>query len=71
MVCPHCSGEVIVEGKIYNQIDYVNPPVYFRPINSPFYAILNSNIKFPNSFFACSLCGFLWSKIDNKALKQP
>lgn len=70
MTCPQCNGEVIIEGKIYNQIDYFNPPAYFRPTNAPFYAILNSNIKFPNDFFACSLCGFIWSKLDSKALKQ-
>jgi len=71
MACPQCNGEVIIEGKVYNQIDYFNPPAYFRSTKAPFYAILNSNIKFPNIFFACSLCGFIWSKLDSKALKQP
>lgn len=70
MVCPECKGEVIIEGKIYNQVDYINPPVYFRPTNSPFYAILNSNVKFKNSFFVCSSCGFLWTKIYDKVLTR-
>jgi hypothetical protein len=70
MTCPHCNGEVIVEGKIYNQVDYFNPPAYFRPTNSPFYAILGSNIKLQNSFFACTLCGFVWSSIDKDALQK-
>lgn len=71
MACPQCNGEVIVEGKIYNQIDYFNPPAYFRPMYAPFYKILSSNIKFPNIFSACSLCGFIWSKLDAEAFKQP
>ena len=69
MECPQCKGEVIIEGKIYNQIDYFNPPTYFRPTSAPFYKILNSNIKLQNVFFACSLCGHIWSKIDIEALK--
>jgi hypothetical protein len=69
MACPQCRGEVIVEGKIYNQIDYFNPPAYFRPVSASFRAILFSNIKFQNIFFACSLCGLIWSKLDDKALK--
>ena len=70
MVCPQCKGEIITEGRIYNQVDYFNPPAYFRPTNSPFYAILNSNIKLANSFFACSLCGLMWTKIDKTLLRR-
>ena len=70
MGCPRCNGELIVEGKIYNQVDYMNPPAYFRPTDAPFYAILGSNIRLQNIFFACSLCGFMWSKIDEKLLQQ-
>lgn len=68
--CPQCHGEVTVEGKIYNQVDYVNPPAYFRPSSLPFFAIFNTNIKLQNSFFACSFCGFVWPKIDNQKLQQ-
>lgn len=70
MACPQCNGEIILEGRIYNQVDYINPPAYFRPIDSPFYAILNSNIKLQNTFFACSLCGLIWAKTDAKTFQQ-
>ncbi len=68
--CPHCHAEAIVPGKIYNQIDYVNPPSYFRPSSVAFYDIFNTNIRMENNFFACSFCGFLWSKIDNQKLQR-
>lgn len=68
--CSQCHGEAIVVGKIYNQIDYVNPPAYFRPSRLPFYAIFNTNVQLQNSFFACAFCGFIWSKIDNQKLQQ-
>jgi hypothetical protein len=68
--CPHCRSKAAVEGKIYNQIDYINPPAYFRPSSLPFYAIFNTNIQLLNSFFACSVCGFVWSKINNQELQR-
>jgi len=68
--CPQCHGKEMVEGKIYNQIDYINPPAYFRPSSLSFFAIFNTNIQLQNSFFACSFCGFIWSKIDNQKLQQ-
>ena len=68
--CPQCHNESMVKGKIYNLIDFVNPPAYFRPSSVPFYAIFNTNIKMDNNFFACSFCGVLWSKIDNQQLQQ-
>jgi len=67
--CPHCSGEAIIEGKVYNQIDYINPPAYFRP-KSAFYAIFGNNVGFENVFSACSACGFMWAKIDTQKLQQ-
>ena len=70
MACPQCKGEIITEGKIYNQVDYFNPSAYFRPLSSPFYAILNSNIKLNNYFSVCSLCGLVWSQIDKDLLPQ-
>lgn len=69
-VCPQCHSEAAIEGKVYNQIDYVNPPAYFRPNSLPFYAILTTNIKLQNSFFACPVCGFFWSKINNQDLQR-
>ena len=69
IACPQCHGEATVEGKIYNQIDYINPAAYFRPSSVPFYAILKTNVQLPNIFFACSFCGFLWSKINSQELQ--
>jgi len=68
--CPHCHAEGVIEGKIYNQVDYVNPPAYFRPNNVPFFSILTSNVSLANSFSACSFCGHIWSKIDNQKLQR-
>lgn len=68
--CPNCNAEAVIEGKVYNLIDYVNPPAYFRPTKVPFYAIFNTNIQFQNKFSACSFCGFIWSKLDNQSLQQ-
>ena len=70
MKCPQCHGETVVVGKIYNQIDYVNPPAYFRPSGVPFLAILVTNVQMENTFFACSFCGLIWAKIDNQQLQR-
>jgi len=48
----------------------VNPPAHFRPDNVPFYAILVSNVGLQNRFFACTFCGFLWSKVDGQKLQR-
>ncbi len=68
--CPQCHGEAIAEGKIYNLIDHVNPPAYFRPEGLPFFAIIGTNVRMENVFFACSFCGFVWSKIDTQELQR-
>lgn len=68
--CPHCHSKTGIEGKIYNQIDYINPPAYFRPSSLPFYAIFKTNIQLQNSFCACSVCGFVWSKINSQELQR-
>ncbi|MFC1646028.1 hypothetical protein ACFL2Y_02485 [Candidatus Omnitrophota bacterium] len=68
--CPQCKSEAVVEGKIYNQVDYINPPAHFRPNKIPFYAMFNANILMRNIFFACSSCGFIWSKLDSQALQR-
>ena len=70
MRCPQCDSEVIMEGKIYNQVDYINPPAYFRPSNLKFYEMFKSNFRIHNIFFVCSLCGFLWSRIDKRELER-
>ena len=70
MACPKCNGEVIIEGKIYNQVDYINPQAYFRPTNAPFYAMLSSNARVENLFSACMLCGLIWSSLNKDDLKQ-
>ena len=68
-------GAVVVhEGKIiargHNQIDYINPPAYFRPSSLPFYAVFKSNVQFQNNFYACSFCGLIWTIADNQELQQ-
>lgn len=68
--CPQCHSDAAMEGKIYNQIDYVNPPAYFRPNSVPFYAIFKTNVQLQNNFFACPFCGFVWSKINNQDLQR-
>lgn len=68
--CPQCHSEVSLEGKIYNQIDYVNPPAYFRLSSIPFFAIFNTNVPVANNFLACTFCGLIWSKIDNQQLQR-
>ena len=67
--CPNCQREAVIAGKVYNQIDYVNPPVYFKPANIPFYAIF-SCVQFENKFSACTFCGTVWSKLDNGQLQN-
>ncbi|MCM8787891.1 MAG: hypothetical protein NC935_07585 [Candidatus Omnitrophica bacterium] len=62
--CPQCSSHQVVEGKIYNQIDYVAPRAYFRPGGLKPFSFLGVNVRLENRFFACINCGFLWSKID-------
>jgi hypothetical protein len=68
--CPQCHNEATIVGKVYNQVDYVNPPVYFRPSAQPFYAIFFNNIQMENSFNACTFCGLIWSKIDTQRLQS-
>ena len=68
--CPQCHGVSTLEGKVYNQVDYVNPPAFFRPSNFPFYAIFSTNVEMENSFWACSSCGFMWSKVDSQQLQR-
>ena len=68
--CPQCQRDAGVEGKIYNQIDYINPEAFFRPKGLSFLSAFTSNIKMDNVFFTCLSCGFLWSKIDPKMLSK-
>lgn len=68
--CPQCHNEVKLEGKVYNQVDYVNPAAFFRPSSLPFYAIFTTNIPLQNKFFACSFCGLIWAKIDSETLQS-
>ncbi len=68
--CPHCHDSLVLEGKIYNQADYINPPAYFRPDKISLLKIFDSNIHLDNKFFACACCGFMWAKIDNQKLQR-
>ena len=70
MVCPDCKSEFIIEGMmVYNQIDYINPPAFFRNKGS-FYSFFKNNIRFENKFNACASCGFAWTKINVDKLQQ-
>lgn len=66
--CPQCHKENIVQGRIYNQPDYVDPKAYFRPDGLPFYAFFGTNVCLENSFCACTFCGFIWSKMNAERL---
>jgi hypothetical protein len=59
-----------VDGKIFNLIDHVCPPAYFRPNGLPFYAVLGTNVAMENHFHACLFCGFIWAKLDNQELQR-
>jgi len=62
--CLQCKNDMVVEGIILNQPDYVAPKAYFRPKGLPFYAVFGTNVPMENTFYSCKFCGFLWSKID-------
>lgn len=68
--CPQCHKDTIVEGKIYNQADYVDPKAYFRPNGLPFYAFFSTNIWVDNCFLACTYCGHVWAKLDTERLND-
>lgn len=67
--CPQCKSGNVIEGKIFNQADYVAPRACFRPGGLPFFASLVTNVWMENKFFACSVCGFIWAKADEKKLR--
>jgi len=66
--CPECQGNVIVDGRIYNQVDYINPPAYFMPNGYTYFSALKKTVPIVNNFSVCSFCGFIWSKIRDKDL---
>ena len=66
--CPNCKSDKIVEGKIFNQPDYVAPRAYFRPAGLRAFALLGVNIRIENRFFACSGCGFMWAKLNSSQM---
>jgi len=68
--CPHCQSEGVVEGRIFNQADYIAPRAFFRPNGFPFYAVFGTNVLMENNFFACPSCGFVWANLDADKLKQ-
>ncbi len=69
-ICPQCKSGSIAEGRIFNQADYIEPRACFRPNGLPFFASLVTNIWIKNKFFACSVCGFIWAKDDEKEVKE-
>lgn len=68
--CPQCQSEAVMSGKIYNQIDYINPPSYFKPDGFSVLAFFKTNVFLPNHFLACTCCGTIWSKIDAQQLQR-
>ena len=69
-ICPQCRSGSVLEGKIFNQADYIDPRACFRPNGLPFFASLVTNIWMKNKFFACSVCGFIWANDDEKEVKE-
>ncbi|MCK9615049.1 MAG: hypothetical protein M0R48_06060 [Candidatus Omnitrophica bacterium] len=70
IICPQCKSGSVVEGKIFNQADYIEPRACFRPNGLPFFASLVTNIWIKNKFFACSVCGFIWAKDNEKDVRE-
>ncbi len=70
IACPQCKSKKIVEGRVYNQPDYIAPRAYFRPNGLKFFAILGVNVRMENRFFSCLECGFVWAKIDPQQLRR-
>ena len=68
--CLQCEREAGIEGRIYNQLDYINPGAFFRPNGLSFINAFVSNVKMKNNFFVCLSCGFTWSRIDPQLLKK-
>lgn len=68
--CPRCQSGSVVEGRIFNQPDYIDPRAFFRPNGLPFFACIGTNVGMENKFFACSDCGFIWAKADEKKIKE-
>lgn len=66
--CPQCQLEKGVEGRIYNQIDYINPRAFFIPNGLSFLSAFYSSVKIENKFFTCLACGFIWSSVDPQLL---
>ena len=70
ITCPQCKSGSVVEGKIFNQADYIEPRACFRPNGLPFFTSLITNIWMKNKFFACSVCGFIWAKDNEKEVRE-
>ena len=68
--CPQCKSGSVLEGKIFNQADYIEPRACFRPNGLPFFTSLITNIWMKNKFFACSVCGFIWANDDEKEVRE-
>lgn len=69
MKCVQCGKERIAQGRIFNQIDYVAPAAYYRPLGLRPFALLDVNIRIKNVFCACIDCGFMWAEVDADKLK--
>ncbi|MFH1875825.1 MAG: hypothetical protein ABH865_02930 [Candidatus Omnitrophota bacterium] len=66
--CPQCKSNQVIDGRIYNQPDYVAPRAYFRPNGLRAFALLGVNVRIENHFSSCVKCGFMWAKLDTEQL---
>lgn len=69
--CVKCGSENTVEGRVFNQPDYVSPQAFFRPRELKPFALFGIHIRIKkNKFCSCIDCGCLWTRIDSGALKK-
>jgi hypothetical protein len=70
MKCNSCNSEKIVQGRIFNQVDYISPAAYFRPSGLRAFALLDVNVRIKNVFSACLDCGYMWAHVDQEKVKK-
>ncbi len=70
MKCNSCNSERIVQGRIFNQTDYISPAAYFRPNGLRAFSFFDINVRIKNVFHACLDCGYLWAKADQAKVKK-
>ncbi|MBD3264236.1 MAG: hypothetical protein GF375_03950 [Candidatus Omnitrophica bacterium] len=71
MKCVKCGSENTVEGRVFNQVDYVSPQAFFRPRELKPFSLFGINVRIKkNKFCSCVDCGCVWTQIDTDKLKK-